>query len=385
MKKLIVIIATILFAVACTEPGPAWPTKGGAGGRVIKVTSLADSGPGTLREALEAEGPRIIRFTVGGEIWINTILQIKNPFITIEGAKGPSPGITIMGDYLSIVTHDVIIRDIRIRSGARRFGSEPGGRDCLQIDGEHDRPTYNLLIENCSFAWAIDEVVNIWGKNCRDIVIRRCIIAEGLYNSIHPKGPHSAGLIVGPGITNVLIEQNLFAHNLFRNPVVSSSVEALIANNLMYNPVARGVHSYAHSGYEPAGVDVIGNSIIAGPNTIRFLKYIESEGLLPGTQIYYEDNIAVGTKSFDPTERPPNYGPDDPSPFVAQPCVTLPVMPKLIPAAEVEEVVIANVGARVKDRDAVDLRIINEVKTRTGKMVDSPDDPRLMPDAVPVK
>jgi pectate lyase len=71
--------------------GWAATTPGGRGGQIIKVTTLAASGPGSLREAVEAKGPRIVVFEVGGVIDLDReTLQITEPFITIAGQTAPS-------------------------------------------------------------------------------------------------------------------------------------------------------------------------------------------------------------------------------------------------------------------------------------------------------
>ncbi|EIQ01945.1 hypothetical protein OpiT1DRAFT_00522 [Opitutaceae bacterium TAV1] len=382
---LAVLLAVIPLAFASplqplvTADGSPWPTKGGEGGQVITVTSLDETGPGTLREALDTKGPRIIRFAVAGEIWINDILRVQKPFVTIDGDSAPSPGITIIGDSFRITgpAHDVIVRGIRVRTGARSVGSDPSNRDSLQIMNG----ACNVLVENCSFAWAIDETVQLYGKTVHDIAVRRCIIAEALNGSLHAKGGHSAGLLVGPGIKNVLIEQNLFAHNAFRNPVVSGGAEAVVLDNLIYNPGFNAFHIYGHKGYGTTNVDVIGNRVIAGADTRPAVGIFHNKtGLIPGSRVYLKDNAATGTKTWDTTSRPPNYGEDDALPFVDKPCIQLPVTLSAMPVAEVEATVLANVGARVDDRDATDARILADVKNRTGKIRNVPDDKRLLPD-----
>lgn len=397
-------IAALLFATpllradatrtAEVPAAPSWPTRGGEGGRVITVTSLDETGPGTLRAALEVDEPRIIRFAVAGEIWLSKSFLIRRPYVTIDGASAPSPGITFIGDTVRVRTHDVIIRHIRFRAGARTTGSDPSNRDCLQIDGSKDGkdPGYNVLVENCSFAWSVDEAVQMWGKGNHDIAVRRCIMAEALDKSLHAKGVHSAGMIVGPGIQRVLVEQNLFAHNQFRNPVVAAGASALVLNNLVYNPGFGGMQMY---GYEPNKtrpdftlVDLVGNVILAGGDTRPRLGLFHNISGMPlQSQVYLEDNLAIGTTSFDATKRPITWPADGPLPFVQAPTVKLPVnaLGTRLPAAEVEATVLAKVGARPEDRDAVDARIINEVKTRTGKIRDLPGDPRLHPKANPAE
>src|SRR5687768_3245005 len=147
------------------DPAAPYPTAGGAGGAVITVTSLEDSGPGSLREALRTKGPRIVRFAVGGEIWVKEPLQIHEPFITVEGESAPSPGITIMGDKFRIRSHDVIVRHLRVRVGDLLTASDAQNRDAMSVDGAEDGsdPGYNVLVENCSVAWSVDEGMQLWG------------------------------------------------------------------------------------------------------------------------------------------------------------------------------------------------------------------------------
>ena len=115
-------------ATAPVDPAalPAFPgalgwaskTPGGRGGRIIRVTSLASEGPGTLREAIEAKGPRIIVFEVGGVIDLERkTLKLTEPFVTIAGQTAPSPGITLIRGGMDITAHDAIVQHIRIRPG----------------------------------------------------------------------------------------------------------------------------------------------------------------------------------------------------------------------------------------------------------------------------
>ena len=93
-------------------------TRAGQGGKVIRVTNLDAAGPGSLRAALEADGPRIVVFEVGGVIDLDRkSLSVTKPFLTLAGQTAPSPGITIVRGALSIATHDVLVQHIRVRPG----------------------------------------------------------------------------------------------------------------------------------------------------------------------------------------------------------------------------------------------------------------------------
>src|SRR5688572_2861363 len=68
-------------------------TTGGLSGKVLRVTTLAADGPGSLRAALEATGPRLIVFEVGGVIDLRgQTFVLRNPHVTIAGQTAPDPG-----------------------------------------------------------------------------------------------------------------------------------------------------------------------------------------------------------------------------------------------------------------------------------------------------
>ena len=169
-KKLTALGCTLLLTSAFTELAyavPAFPgaegsaaeAVGGRGGRVIEVTNLNSSGPGSFREACEAEGPRIVVFKVAGVIDLEgERIKIKNPYITIAGQTAPEGGITIKGHELGIQTHDVIVRFIKIRTGYNPdFGDQEG--DAVGID---NAGVYNTIINHVSMSWAKDENAQIW-------------------------------------------------------------------------------------------------------------------------------------------------------------------------------------------------------------------------------
>jgi hypothetical protein len=368
---------SVLVALASTAAADPWPTAGGEPGQTIEVTTLADSGEGSLREALETKGRRTIVFKVAGEIWLDEMLRIRHPFVTVAGETAPSPGITLMGDMVKIRTHDVILRHIRVRVGALPGQSEPRDRDGIQIIGapEGGDPSYNILIENCSVSWSVDGVLDTYGGDNHDIAIRNSILAEGLNNSIHPEGDHSTGLRIGPNTQDVLIQGNLLAHNKYRNPLIAGGSEVVVANNLIYNPGTHALHFNDHDRADrPTRASVIGNYVIAGPNTAdRERLRAFDNGLPEGSEILYEDNVTEGVLAFDPDERVRDT---DIDPFVSEPPFWLPVL-DILSSEQVPEHVLSNSGARPWDRDEVDTRLVGEVESRTGEIRDEPTDARL--------
>jgi pectate lyase len=150
----LVMSALLTAASGADKQVPAFPgaegygavTRGGRGGRVIEVTSLADKGPGTFRAALEAEGPRTVVFRVAGLITLETPVKIAHPFITIAGQTAPGDGICVRGHTTEINTHEVIIRHLRFRRGNLR------SRD----DALGGYPVRNIILDHCSFSLGLD-------------------------------------------------------------------------------------------------------------------------------------------------------------------------------------------------------------------------------------
>jgi hypothetical protein len=364
------------FLLAATfVAGPAraeWPTSGGDDGAIIHVTSLADAGSGTLRAALAARNPRRIVFDVGGDIFLKRPLSIASPFVTVAGETAPEPGITLLGDKVHIRTNDVILRNIRVRIGERP-GSNPGSRDGIGIEPLKGKSAENILIDHCSVAWAIDEDIGFQGGKIRNIRIRNSIIAEALRNSIHPKGAHSMGMLVSGSAKNVVIEKNLFAHNVHRNPAIDAGASAIVVNNLIYDPIYTGFHIYKKEGRGPTLVSVVGNVVIAGPSTESKVLPSFAHGFNEGSEVYYYDNKAVGVRAFLPSERPGKSN-GRPAPFVESKPLWFQWLEPM-PVNNVATAVLADVGPR--PLDALDQRIIGEAEMQTGKVRDTPTDPRL--------
>ena len=219
-------------------------TAGGRGGRVIPVTNLNDSGAGSLREALLASEPRIVVFRVAGIIDLASRINIGNPYLTVAGQTAPGSGITLRaapnaGQIIHVNTHDVILRYLRVRSGAS--GNPGGGQVNIQINsGAHD-----VIVDHCSMSWTLDENFDItrnipeaedeatWPQ-IYNITLQRSLMAEGLI-------PHSTGVRVGGefakdgwrGIHHITIHHNLFVANNARNPSVGTTGMKII-NNVVY-------------------------------------------------------------------------------------------------------------------------------------------------------
>ena len=352
------------------------PTKGGLGGQIIRVTNLEASGAGSLREALDTKGPRIVVFEVGGVIKLNkTILSITEPFLTIAGQTAPNPGITIIEGGFWINTHDVEIRHIRVRPGDAGEPKKSGWAcDGLTTSGGN---AYNIIIDHCSFTWAVDENLSASGRRTEGpdstshkITFSNNIIAEGLNDSSHEKGPHSKGSLIHDFCRDIAIVGNLYAHNEMRNPYFKAYTTGVIVNNLIYNPGRVAIQLYysksewKNARYEPENcrVSIIGNVLYSGANTREDMALVASMG-----DAYLKDNLAFDTKG---KTLPLTYGNINILP-------EKPVWPtdfKPLTAEEVVGYITEHVGARPKERDEVDKRIVQEFLDRKGKIIDSQEE-----------
>jgi pectate lyase len=381
--------------------GWAATTPGGRGGKIIKVTTLAASGPGSLREAIEAKGPRIVVFEVGGVIDLDReTLQITEPFITIAGQTAPSPGITIIrAAGVAITTHDVIVQHLRLRPGD--LGEPKAGgwsSDAIRTsDGSHD-----VIIDHCTLTWATNKNVAASGSrfagNTPDewrahtshrITISANIIAEALSRSTHWKVEHSKGALIHDNTTDIAIIGNLFAHNYERSPLFKGGVRGVVVNNLIFDPGQRAIHynliaeEWAGHPYQVGQLAAVGNVLRAGMSTPAPIAFLELGGA--GDLEYYgHDNIAV-----DQLGRPmPLLGRYTTSRARVIELEKPPLWPeglKPLPADEVEIAVLNQVGARPWDRDYHDARLVADVAEGRGWIIDSQEDVHGYPKEKPTQ
>ena len=365
-------------AAAAGGQRPAFPgaqgfgstTPGGRGGRVIEVTNLNPTGPGSLREACAASGPRIIVFRVGGTIDLTTSgpVGIRHPFATLAGQTAPGDGILLKGAGLYVHTHDVIIRCLRIRIGDDPKGPSPQNRDGLFV-GHSTAPPHNVIIDHCSVSWAIDENVSTWHP-VHDITFQWCIISEALYRSLHPYGPHSMGLLVGPHADKISIHHCLLAHNHYRNPQIQSESRSEVVNNVVYNWGGVGTDYNAKKGRGPAYANIIGNTYKSGPN--RNTKCIEIKRVMnPKSRFYLAGNVVPGRLTASGDQWTVVSGQTTcrwSTPAVEPSGITV------HPAKDAYEWVLRHAGAVAPSRDAVDRRVVASVRTGTGKIISSQND-----------
>ena len=367
------ILAHFMPAPGVTQPlGFGADSKGGLGGEIVRVTTLDPAGPGSLRAAINQHGARLVVFELGGQIHLKQDLVIRNPDITIAGQSAPPPGITLVGAGIVVKASDVVLEHLRIRIGDGP-GPSPHNRDGISVEGHPSgsRSVERVLIDNCSIAWAIDEGVTFLYPGVRDVTVRDTIIAESLSHSLHPKGEHSMALLVGRNAQKVAVLNNLLAHNTFRNPVVAAGASAFVANNVIYDFGLHAIHVYGDKALPPPILAAIGNVGILGASNRgqRGLVYIPPSAH-PETVLFLQDNIGPEGPLIEDyvffEDGAPFFNPVDNVPF-------WPLGFKPLTAEVLEETVLANVGAWPAHRDEVDHRIIQQVATRRGMIIDSPD------------
>jgi len=356
------------FLAGPPAPAPAGfgaATRGGAGGAALAVTTLADSGPGSLRAAAIAAGPRSIRFEVAGLITLSAPLVIREPFVTIDGSTAPGGGVCIRGDEVSIRTHDVIVRHLRFRPG------DIAGKEVDALNVMDD--SHHVLIDHVSASWAVDENLSASG-GIHDVTIQWSIIAEGLNRSVHAKGAHGYGSLVR-AVGGVTLHHNLWAHNDSRNPRLGDNYGNGpfpvfdVRNNVIYDfgSIASGMTG------DRLSANYVNNYIRPGPSS-RGARGVIVLTDTAQASFYVEGNVIDrrdGTPDralFDRTERE------------GRPLVTLvdrpfpaPPVPTTAAAVALKEV-LADAGATRPRRDAVDARLVREVEQRGGRIIDSQKD-----------
>ena len=344
-----------MTTTAGSSRGPLGDTQ------IIHVTNLNDSGPGSLREAIDAVGPRTVVFDVSGAINLVKKIKIDNPYITIAGQTAPPPGISIFKGYKFVIqTHDVLIQHIAMRIGD---DVDNPGSDVLSILGSDDGSVeaYNIIIDHVSLSWSQDEVVEIYFDNTHDITFSHTILSEPLKDSFHTEGEHPFIFLIGTKSRNITILNNLFAHARDRTPLMGAT-HGVVANNLRYN-TRRGPNVSLHDAPFRLEASFLSNVGIPGPEFDAW------------PSLYIHDMTDEARIFF--LENPCDNGTNDPwscaqNAFegkIATPTLW-PDSLNLLPLDQVAESVLANAGSRPAYRDIVDSRLISEVQSGTGHMVD---------------
>lgn len=362
------------------EGGGAY-SFGGRGGKVYVVTSLEDDGVGSLRWACEQGGARMVVFNVSGIIRLKRPLIIRAPYITIAGQTAPGDGVCVAGESVWINTHDVVIRYMRFRRGETNVGR----RD----DSIGGNPIGNIMIDHVSASWGLDENMSMYRHMYNDstgkiedklptvnITIQNSIFSEALDTWNHAFGSTLGG-------ENCTFMRNLWADNAGRNPSIGWFGIFNFVNNVVFNWVHRSIdggdyramyniiNNYFKPGPETPKNTSIGHRILKPESGRSKLKY------LTFGRAYVDGNIMEGNERVTKNnwdggvqvEDLPNAGKYTDSIRWNKP---LP-MPKLtiLPTKTAHDYVLANAGATLPKRDAVDARVIEQV--RTGKITVVPN------------
>lgn len=348
--------------------------RGGRGGRVIEVTNLKDydaSGgeaviPGSLRAAVEAEGPRTIIFRVSGLIHLKKPCAVHNPYCTVAGQTAPGDGICL-ADYGAGAygTHDVVIRYIRFRIGNSANKA---------MDGAGLSSCDNCILDHCSISWSSDEGTS--SRGAKNITFQRNIVAEALHHGPHYRAndrtkleTHAFAGSISGGIGSY--HHNLLADCTDRNWSLAGGLNQSgkyagyldIRNNVVYNWTARttdgGVKAlnYVNNYYKPHA-----------PNPfVKWLLKLDPINPAWGTESYHmTGNVLEGFVNETNNWSAFQNGPE----VEKQVRVDMELYPSYVKTHTAREAftnVLANVGANFPKSDVIDLHVIKDVRDGTAE------------------
>lgn len=356
-------------------------TYGGRGGNVYTVTSLEDRGPGTLREACEQGGARMVVFNVSGIIKIKSPLIIRAPYITIAGQTAPGDGVCVAGESVWIDTHDVVIRHMRFRRGETFVGR----RD----DAIGGNPVGNIMIDHVSATWGLDENMSMYRhmyspgagypdekKPTVNITIQNSLFGEALDTYNHAFGSTLGG-------ENCSFMRNMWASNAGRNPSIGWNGIFNFVNNVVYNWYNRSTdggdytanYNIINNFYKPGPVTNLDQPISyrilkpeSGRSKLSYMVYgraFVNGNIINNNEKVSKDNWDGGVQIENKKGELMSY--DEAKPYFdkmkSDRPFPMPWFSKILKAEDAYKFVLENAGATLPIRDKVDQRIVRTVKT----------------------
>ncbi|WP_281299409.1 T9SS type A sorting domain-containing protein [Flavobacterium limnophilum] len=352
--------------------------RGGRGGKVVAVTNLNDSGPGSLREAVTNDiGPRTIIFNTSGIIQLNSRLVLSQPYVTIAGQTAPGKGICIRTAPFGITGNDAIVQNVRVRLG--------GG---TTFDGMGLTGANNSIIDHCSISWTIDESFS--SRSGKNITLQRTLISEALNAAGHENYPagtqHGYAATIGGDVGS--FHHNLLAHNYGRNWSLGGGLDASnyfagrmdITNNVVYNWGSRTTDGGTKE------VNFVGNYYKPGPGMElqRYALTMDHENNFAGMQrAYFNGNVMPGY--FDETNQELGRRSrlSNGITISYETFVTTPFFPSYVTtqsAANAYKIVLSDVGCTQPQFDDHDIRMVNETLTGTYSVTGSVTGKKGFPD-----
>jgi pectate lyase len=350
--------------------------QGGRGGDVYHVTNLDDSGPGSLREGIEStKSPRTIVFETGGTIDLKTPLEVdRKSRLTLAGQTSPGDGITLKGNTLKFKNSShLIVRYLRVRLGDEN--KEIGGADAMSVnDCDH------AIFDHLSVSWGIDGNQDI--RQCKNYTFQWCILSEALNESLHKKGSHAmCGSFRAP-LGNLSIHHNLFATSRDRHPTIGGAVKEPewildFRNNVIYNwsgtaNVCDNPVNLVNNYFRPGPETPLDEQPIAlKPDLPDKARGHMSGNLFEQRQDFTSNNYAaLDMKRWLHSESKYQFDGTLDDWSVEEPYDLGANTPKTQSAEEAYALVLAHAGASLV-RDDVDIRLIEDVKERQGRLIDS--------------
>jgi pectate lyase len=298
-----------------TAEGFGAAATGGRGGAAIAVTTLADSGAGSLRACMMATGPRTCIFRVAGTISLLSQIKPTAGNLTVAGQTAPGGGIAIRNDPSNLTGSPIIlnkpnsiIRHVRIRPGPTS-GTKQDTTDGVTVDAG----ATNTILDHVSLSWATDEPFNST-KTSSNVTVQWSLVYEGLSHSTHPSGEHSKGMFIEG--SNITVHHTLIAHATDRLPNAGVGDRVDVVNVVSYD-MGQKAHQYfsmLQNQSDPASgltrqANVIGNWVSMGPSSIRSTPifgadYDEAHSTNPGhAQFYLTGNIDGRRRSTTDDDR----------------------------------------------------------------------------------